>query len=163
MPDWNPIIFILCFPTKQSAINPVENGINNPAPHPNRQLMIINSIIDFANKYAAAEATNKIRAIMIVVLLWWERESFPDKSTNGIINRLGRTVRSCFSICVVFGKMFDSVDSIGVTANPGKFTISDKERIAASVIAVIGVLPVLIFIALIFIGECIKCSMHSPD
>ena len=62
----------------------------------------------------------------------------PAMSTTGIITRFGRLVSSCYTISVE-SNTWRILPSIGDTARPGRFMVSDMESIASNEMN--GILP----------------------
>ncbi len=109
------------------------------------QLIIINCTIEEAKRYAMPQSEYTASATVITASLCRDNDRRPASRRQGMISKLGSIVSSCFSSCVVFGKIFESVPSIGVTASPGRFTTNDSDRIATRTLKAIGVFPVFTF------------------
>jgi len=121
---------------------------------------MISASIDVESMYPTVEPANISNAVTISIFLWLVVDSLPDISTNGMISRFGSIVSNCFSNALVFGKMRDNVSSIGVTARPGRFTISESDNMAIYAIGSNGSLPVLIgFISYGFYS----CQAQDPE
>ena len=74
-------------------------------------------------------------------------------STNGMITTLGKTVSNWILKSVTSGKIERRLPSIGVTANPGRSTASERDQMAITTMSDIDPLPVLICIIMTFYSD----------